>query len=253
VIAHEIEEQPMTTTGARATQRRGRPPAGTSAAHRQVVLDAVVELLVERGYQGTTMAAVAERAGSSKETLYAWFGGKQGLFTALIRRQAEAANQAVAAALDDDRGADPAATLTAFATNLLRLLLGERSVALNRAALAELGGGRAPAGELAAVLLAQGRHRTGPIVEAYLARLAEAGVLGIDDPAEAFQLLYGLVVRDLQIRVLLGEPPPAPGRPGPDGGGTVPGPHRGAPNQCLDKSGGVGDCVAIPSRGERDE
>jgi AefR-like transcriptional repressor, C-terminal domain len=60
------------------------------------------------------------------------------------------------------------------------------------------------------VLLAQGRHRTGPIVEAYLARLAEAGVLGIDDPAEAFQLLYGLVVRDLQIRVLLGEPPPAP-------------------------------------------
>ncbi|HSO55545.1 MAG TPA: TetR/AcrR family transcriptional regulator [Actinomycetes bacterium] len=204
----------MTTTGARASQRRGRPPAGTSAAHREVVLDAVVELLVERGYQGTTMAAVAERAGSSKETLYAWFGGKQGLFTALIRRQAEAANQAVAAALDDDGGTDPAATLTAFATNLLRLLLGERSVALNRAALAELGGGRAagraPAGELAAVLLAQGRHRTGPIVEAYLARLAEAGVLDVDDPAEAFQLLYGLVVRDLQIRVLLGEPPPAP-------------------------------------------
>jgi AcrR family transcriptional regulator len=193
----EIEEQPMTTTGARATQRRGRPPAGTSAAHREVVLDALFELLVERGYQGTTMAAVAERAGSSKETLYAWFGGKQGLFTALIRRQAEAANQAVAAALDDDGGADPAATLTAFATNLLQLGGG-------RAA------GRAPAGELAAVLLAQGRHRTGPIVEAYLARLAEAGVLGIDDPAEAFQLLYGLVVRDLQIRVLLGEPPPAP-------------------------------------------
>jgi AcrR family transcriptional regulator len=202
---HEIEEQPMTTTGARATQRRGRPPAGTSAAHRQVVLDAAFELLVERGYQGTTMAAVAERAGSSKETLYAWFGDKQGLFTALIRRQAEAANQAVAAALEDEGGAGPAATLTAFATNLLRLLLGERSVALNRAALAE------PAGELAAVLLAQGRHRTGPIVEAYLARLAGAGVLGVDDPAEAFQLLYGLVVRDLQIRVLLGEPPPAPG------------------------------------------
>jgi AcrR family transcriptional regulator len=204
----------MTTTGARAPQRRGRPLAGTSAAHREVVLDAVFELLVERGYQGTTMAAVAERAGSSKETLYAWFGSKQGLFTALIRRQAEAANQAVAAALDDQGGADPAATLTAFATNLLKLLLGERSVAINRAALAELGGGRAggrgPAGELAAVLLAEGRHRTGPIVEAYLARLAAAGRLQVHDPAEAFQLLYGLVVQDLQIRVLLGEPPPPP-------------------------------------------
>jgi AcrR family transcriptional regulator len=192
----------MTTTRGRPGPRRGRPPAGSSAAHREVILDAVFELLTERGYQGTTMAAVAARAGSSKETLYAWFGSKQGLFTALIRRQAEAANQAVATALDGDGGHDPAATLTAFATNLLLLLLGERSVALNRAALAE------PDGELAAVLLAQGRHRTGPIVEAYLARLAAEGHLGIDDPADAFQLLYGLVIQDLQIRVLLGEPPP---------------------------------------------
>jgi AcrR family transcriptional regulator len=195
----------MTTTrAAGAGRRRGRPPAGSTAAHREVVLDTVFELLVERGYQGTTMAEVARRAGSSKETLYAWFGSKQGLFTAVIRRQAAAANQAVAAALDGDRAAhDPAATLTAFATNLLRLLLGERSVALNRAAVAE------PAGELATVLLAQGRHRTGPIVEAYLARLAAEGHLRIDDPGDAFQLLYGLVVQDLQIRVLLGEPPPA--------------------------------------------
>jgi AcrR family transcriptional regulator len=192
----------MTTTRGRPGPRRGRPPAGSRAAHREVILDAVFELLAERGYQGTTMAAVAARAGSSKETLYAWFGSKQGMFTALIRRQAEAANQAVATALDSDGGHDPAATLTAFATNLLMLLLGERSVALNRAALAE------PDGELAAVLLAQGRHRTGPIVEAYLARLAAEGHLGIDDPADAFQLLYGLVIQDLQIRVLLGEPPP---------------------------------------------
>ena len=198
---------PITQAG----RRRGRPPAGGSSAHREVVLDATFELLVERGYQGTTMAGVAERAGSSKETLYAWFGSKQGLFTALIRRQAEAANQAVAAALDGDgAGSDPAATLTAFATNLLRLLLGERSVALNRAAIADLGG-REPGGELAAVLLAQGRHRTGPVVEDYLARLAAAGHLRIDDPAEAFRLLYGLVIQDLQIRVLLGEPPPRPG------------------------------------------
>jgi AcrR family transcriptional regulator len=207
----------MPSTGTRAGQRRGRPPAGASAAHRQVVLDAVFELLVERGYQGTTMAAVAERAGSSKETLYAWFDSKQGLFNALIRRQAEAANQAIAGAFEAAAATgggpspDPAGTLIAFATNLLRLLMGERSVAINRAAIAELGGGATEgSGELAAVLLAQGRHRTGPMVEDYLARLAADGHLHIDDPADAFQLLYGLVVRDLQIRVLLGEPPPPP-------------------------------------------
>jgi AcrR family transcriptional regulator len=192
----------MTRTGTGPGRRRGRPPAGASEAQREVVLDAAFALLVERGYQGTTMGAVAERAGSSKETLYAWFTSKQGLFAALVRRQAEAANRAAAAALDARPGADPAETLTGLATNLLGLLLGERSVAINRAAMAE------PDGELAAVLLAEGRHRTGPIVEAYLARLAAEGRIRVDDPAEAFQLLYGLVLRDLQIRVLLGEAPP---------------------------------------------
>jgi AcrR family transcriptional regulator len=196
----------MTETGTAAARRRGRPPAGASDAQREVVLDAAFALLAERGYQGTTMGAVAERAGSSKETLYAWFASKHGLFAALVRRQAEATNRAVAAALDGGGGPgpapDPAETLTRIATGLLGLLLGERSVAINRAALAE------PDGELAAVLLAEGRHRTGPIVEAYLARLAAEGRIRVDDPAEAFQLLYGLVVRDLQIRVLLGEAPP---------------------------------------------
>ena len=237
----------MTTTPARPGQRRGRPPAGTSAAHRELVLDATFDLLVERGYQGTTMAAVAERAGSSKETLYAWFGSKQGLLAALLRRQAEAADQAVTAAFDGGPPAapDPAATLTAFATSLLRQLLGERSVALNRAAIADTGG------ELAAVLLAQGRHRTGPIVEAYLARLADGGQLRVDDPAEAFRLLFGLVVQDLQIRVLLGEPPPGPAALAALARVAV---ERflalsAAPNSRLDNPVGVGDCVAIPSRG----
>jgi hypothetical protein len=47
------------------------------------------------------------------------------------------------------------------------------------------------------------------LVERYLAQLADTGRLVVDDPAEAFQLLYGLVLQDLQIRALLGERPPS--------------------------------------------
>lgn len=93
------------------------------------------------------------------------------------------------------------AVLEAFATGLLTLLVGERALALNRAAMTSP--------ELAEVLLAEGRHSAGPLVEAYLARLAGEGRLALDDPAEAFRVLYGLVVQDTQIRALLGEPPPA--------------------------------------------
>ncbi len=63
---------------------------------------------------------------------------------------------------------------------------------------------------LASELLASGRHRVGPIVERYLVRLDEVGVIGIDDPATAFETFYGLLIRDTQIRCLLGEPTPTP-------------------------------------------
>ncbi|NNG21228.1 hypothetical protein HJ590_17040 [Naumannella sp. ID2617S] len=92
-------------------------------------------------------------------------------------------------------------TLRAYAEGLLRLLTGPSSVALNRAAMASP--------ELAALLLAEGRGRTGAIVESYLARLMAEGVLADGDPAETFGLLYGLVVQDQQIAVLLGSDPPS--------------------------------------------
>ena len=62
---------------------------------------------------------------------------------------------------------------------------------------------------LAEVLLASGRHTTGPLIEQYLRELHEAGTLSAPDPEEAFRLLYGLVIQDAQIRALLGERPPA--------------------------------------------
>ncbi len=50
----------------------------------------------------------------------------------------------------------------------------------------------------------------GPIVERFLADAAEAGRIDLAlPPDEAFELLYGLVVQDTQIRVLLGEEPPS--------------------------------------------
>ncbi|MGX7674247.1 TetR/AcrR family transcriptional regulator [Plantactinospora sp. DSM 117369] len=179
--------------------RRGRPRSGEQAVRRQGALDAALAELVTHGIEGTTMQAVAARAGCSKESLYAWFNNRDGLLSALIERQAEQVNTAVSAALD--RPAEPRATLIAIAENLLRLLTSDASVALNRAAMSSA--------ELAALLLRHGRHTTGPLVEAFLARLADAGLVRVEDPADAFQLLYGLVVRDVQIRTLLGEPPPS--------------------------------------------
>ena len=180
------------------SSKRGRPRAGERAERQERVVAAALDELIEHGYERVTMLGIASRAGASKETLYNWFGSKEGLFVALIEFNANQSAQRVREALDAE--ADPHQTLVDYATGLLGLLTSPASIALNRAAMSSP--------ELARVLLAQGRHRVGPVVESYLAQLSDSDHLSVSDPAVAFELLYGLVVRDTQIRVLLGEPAP---------------------------------------------
>ncbi len=182
----------------RPAGKRGRPRAGESERRRAAVIDAALAELIAHGYERTTMTGIAARAGASKETLYRWFGTKEGLFAALIEANADDSAARVAAALDGD--VDPVDTLTGYATGLLTLLTSPASIALNRAAMS--------APDLAEILLRSGRHRIGPLVEQHLQQLAERGHLQVDSPAEAFRLLYGLTVQDSQIRTLLGEPAP---------------------------------------------
>ena len=54
---------------------------------QEEVLDAVLDLLVEGG-DALTMSAVAQKASCSKETLYKWFGDRDGLLTATVHWQA---------------------------------------------------------------------------------------------------------------------------------------------------------------------
>ena len=180
--------------------RRGRPRADETAERHERIVEAALAELVERGYERATMLGIARRAGASKETLYARFGSREGLFAALIARQGASTVERLETVLDDG-AADPRDTLGGFARGLLGLLLHEPSISLNRAAMASP--------ELASLLLEHGRFTAGPIVERHLAALARRGVLDIDDPAAAFTLLYGLVVEDRQIRVLLGERAPS--------------------------------------------
>ena len=196
-------EHATTEPSCAATHRTGRLPAHAREERRREVLSAALEVIADRGFERTTMQAIAERAGASKETLYSWFGGREGVAAALIETNADTSAERVIAAL----GAMPAsreemrAVLVGYATSLLTLLTTSESVALNRAAMASP--------TLGAALLASGRHRVGPIVEDFLTRLDHAELLRAPDPVEAFRVLYGLVVQDTQIRVLLGEPPPS--------------------------------------------
>jgi AcrR family transcriptional regulator len=61
--------------------RRGRPRASSRAA----ILEATLELLAERGFQATTMDAIAERAGVGKNSIYRRWGSKDELVADAVR------------------------------------------------------------------------------------------------------------------------------------------------------------------------
>lgn len=176
------------------------PSEDAPSERQEAVLDAVLALLVEQGH-ALTMTAVARRASCSKETLYKWFGDREGLLTATVRWQASK----VRAGNFDAQHLDSSAlheSLRGFAVNWLTVISSHTSIALNRVAVGGAGSGR---GDLGAIVLANGRFAIGERLKPVLEAGRAAGLLAFDDSEEAFRTFFGLVGRDVQIRLLLGE------------------------------------------------
>jgi AcrR family transcriptional regulator len=77
----------MSSEGAVAAKVDGRAARGEATRLR--ILDAAREMLVERGYGGTSTRAVAERAETQLSLVHYHFGGKQQLLVAVLERQDE--------------------------------------------------------------------------------------------------------------------------------------------------------------------
>jgi AcrR family transcriptional regulator len=122
-------------------------PAGEGPSERQQeVLDAVLKLMVAEG-DGFSVAAVARAASCSKETLYKWFGDRDGLLTATVRWQASKVRMPK---LPEDRLTRQSleVALTGFAASWLTVITGDLSIALNRAAVSHAGSGKSRLGEI---------------------------------------------------------------------------------------------------------
>lgn len=60
-------------------------------------------VFAERGYDGTSVEEIASRAGVSKPVVYEHFGGKEGLYRAVIEREMESLQVAIVAAIQEGR------------------------------------------------------------------------------------------------------------------------------------------------------
>ncbi|MGO6676649.1 TetR/AcrR family transcriptional regulator [Rhizobium leguminosarum] len=164
----------------------------TKTRRQAEIEKAAYELLKERGYRSTSMLDIAKAAKASNETLYRWYGDKNGLFKMMVESNARATKAALDAAIRDE--VDPLETLVHVAPILLSMLLGDKAISLNRAAAAD------ESGELGATIAAAGRDSVFPLIEKLIGRGLETAALAAPSAGVAAEWFVSLLIGDLQIR-----------------------------------------------------
>ncbi|MBW8298969.1 MAG: TetR/AcrR family transcriptional regulator [Hydrogenophaga sp.] len=170
---------------------------------QSAVLAEALRLLVEGGDKALTTAGLARAANCSKESLYKWFGDRDGLLSAMISYQASKVRtferpgeRLTAASLTEH--------LEIFAHDLLDVLAGDVSLALNRLAIGQT---NRDGSKLGTLLLERGRRQIDRRARALLDAGQRDGLLRFSDGEEAYRTLYGLIVCDMHVRMLLGDMP----------------------------------------------
>lgn len=172
----------------------------SARAERQEKIEkAAYELLEDKGYGGTSMLSIATRAKASNETLYRWYGDKQGLFKAMVVRNARDVKDLLESELQAKH--PPVKTLRRLGPRLLGLVLSQRAIALNRAAAAD------PSGELGAALTEGGRDSVLPLIAQVFRQARKEGVIQGLSTRDAVELYLNLLIGDQQIRRVIGALP----------------------------------------------
>jgi AcrR family transcriptional regulator len=166
---------------------------------RRCILEAAFSVLVERGYAGASTLEIAKRARVSKRELYAEFGSKSGILSALIATTSARMRLPLAAAEIHDRD-DLAAALVGYGTTALDELTSPAVIAINRLAVAEAG----RSSEMGRILEEDGREPNRKALIDLLAKAQAAGALGKGDPTTAAGQFFSLLLGDLMLRLLLG-------------------------------------------------
>jgi TetR/AcrR family transcriptional regulator, mexJK operon transcriptional repressor len=177
----------------------GRPSHDEAIKRDERLILIAAKMFMERGFEGTSIDAVAEAAGVGKATLYARYKDKGELFAAVLQRKidrwlsfndpdAEAATGSV-----ED-------VLLALARRTVTAALTPEAVAINRIVMAQ--SARFPS--LAKLVHEQGWQRSNAAAAALLDRFAKAGQIEVEDSTVAADLFLSLVIGRQTRMAMLG-------------------------------------------------
>lgn len=176
--------------------RPGRPRGTTDEDRRQQATDAAERVFLQNGYHRTTVADIARSACMSKKTIYQVFGSKEDLLDAVLSRRLAALTRPLDAS-DDDQPMET--VLARLVTQIFRFVVSPEELAFTRLMVADSALGDA----VIEVMDRKGLFAGRTTLAQWLARQAANGTLDIDEPNAAAEMLVGMVLGELHIRLLI--------------------------------------------------
>jgi len=171
---------------------------------RASILEAAMALFPARGYDGTSVEAIAQAANVSKLTVYSHFADKEALFGAAVTE--------CCAQMLPHRLFEPAAdlpvrdALTGIGRAFVDLMMDERAIELHRVMVSQAGADR----RLAEIFFSAGPRAALQEMESFLQAANAEGHLRVDRPAHAAEHFFSMLkgVRHMHVLVGLSAPPP---------------------------------------------
>ena len=154
----------------------GRPRKGQEFLSRDRLLDTALKLFLENGYGNLSMEIITRDAHVSMRTIYNEFGGKAGLFGAVIKRYTDTFVTGLSE--DSTLEGSPEEALIAFAKQFLRGITQPDAVRIRAILIGE--SLRFP--DLALQFYEQGPQRTSTHLAQFFARQQQAGYFTATDP-----------------------------------------------------------------------
>ncbi|RCL26041.1 TetR family transcriptional regulator [Pseudomonas sp. AFG_SD02_1510_Pfu_092] len=175
--------------------KSGRPK---DQAKRKAVLEAAKSLFLSKGYEGSSMDAIAAEAGVSKLTVYNHYRDKATLFSAAITAKCD--EQLPERLFEFSPHASIETVLLNIGIKYLELICSSEAVALQRVIVAMAN--QEP--KLACMFYEAGARHMLREMTNLLMRASLAGRLRIEDPQKAAERFFCLLKGDDYFRVLIG-------------------------------------------------
>ena len=177
---------------------RGPGRAETAEQRRERIVRMAAPLFLKKGYDNVSIDEIIGVVGGSKATIYAWFGGKEGLFEAVVRQKC----QDVVLAIHVDTAGSLEAQLTEIGHSFLAMVLSPSILEFHRL-MVSIGRTFPETGRLF--------FETGPasaynIVATWIAKQQKDGRLVEEDPYRLAVLFLDMLIGEHQLSWLTGMP-----------------------------------------------